>query len=328
MNYICPTSCIQVQAPTCTANWNPFSASDARMPAHHQHDLDQYMGTSLPATVPQADPALSQVVKLILHFGQHKKAVGAGFIFSCGAKTWLATTFHNLSGGISPMARFRDRAQPRPVMVDIVHQGKSVARFSPYAKGKSLFQVHPDPCGIGGCDVATLELETLAEHKTDGAHNTLFWTLPGLDTTTCGAPDCDGYALVSDMFLPTGHDALVFGYPGGYDYRDHPIGVSCKIAAQAGDVEPCLLLSGHTTSGCSGAPVIAREFGGYFSLSSDGLKKRRPDTALVDQWLGLYSGRLENTGPGQQPHNTQIGVVWSALTAQEVARDGVRDRIG
>ncbi len=268
--------------------------------------------------------ASSCVVKLALDFGFKGWAVGTGFLLAGVNGPCVATAFHNCSGGISPMARFKGEARPNPLHIEMFFEGQRVARFAPYGKGCSLFRVHPDMERAGWCDVAVLDLDSLRHVQDENGASSPFWTNPGIYTTfaKCGGGD---YALVTDMFLAAGHDALVFGYPGGRDFHESPIGVSCKIAALTEIKEPRLLLSGHTSAGCSGAPVVAREFGGYFSIGSSGLVRRCPDVPLVDQWLGLYSGRLENIGAGPSARNTQIGVVWSARIVREVADMGVHD---
>ncbi|MCJ2163436.1 MULTISPECIES: hypothetical protein [unclassified Pseudodesulfovibrio] len=220
------------------------------------------------------------------------------------------------------MARFKDREAPNPLRIELFYDGHHVASFSPYEKDRSLFRVHPDMEGAGWCDVAVLDLADLRDKKKEEGENSPFWTHPGIDTSAA-PPHSAAYALVTDMFLAAGRDALVFGYPGGRDFHEMPIGVGCKIAALTGAKEPGLLLSGHTSAGCSGAPVIARDFGGYHTLESAGLVRKHCEIPLVDQWLGLYSGRLENVGAGYHDGNTQIGVVWSARIVNEVATTGI-----
>lgn len=272
------------------------------------------------------DPVSSQVVKLVLDFGGKFWAVGAGFIISCPKGRCVATAFHNFSGGLSPMARFQGGEPPRPLTVEAVFEGETVARFRPYSKGRSLFRVHPDALECGNCDVAVVDFDVLAAHALEGCENSEFWSLPGINV--CGNGRRRGYVQVSDMYLSAGHDVLVFGYPGGRDFREGPIGVGCKIAAQAGDDEPCILLSGHTSTGCSGAPAVARGFGGYISLDEEGLVRKQREVPIIDQWLGLYSGRLESVGSGLGAKKTQIGVVWSSRTVLEVSCDGIHDTLG
>lgn len=270
--------------------------------------------------------AASCVVKLILDFGHNSWAVGSGFLLPGMNGTCMATTFHNFSGGISPMARFKDGAMPNPLRIDLFYEGQRMAGFTPYGKDRSLFRVHPDMQASGWCDVAVLDLAELKTEQDEEEKNSNFWTHPGIDVSSAPRYNAD-YALVTDMFLAAGHDALVFGYPGGRDFHEMPIGVSCKIAALTEEKEPGLLLSGHTSAGCSGAPVVAREFGGYNSLGPSGLVRKNNSIPLVDQWVGLYSGRLENIGEGQLAGNTQIGVVWSARTINEVATKGIYEAL-
>jgi len=272
------------------------------------------------------DPVSSQVVKLVLDFGGGKYwAVGAGFMLSGPSGPFMATAFHNFSGGLSPAARFQGRQPPRPLQVELVFEGRTVARFAPYEKGRSLFRVHPHAQICGNCDVAVVDYDDLRAHAAEDGADSRFWELPGINAY--GNGNCRGYRQVSDMYLSAGHDVIVFGYPGGRDFREGPIGVGCKIAAQAGQAEPCLLLSGHTSTGCSGAPAVARGFGGYIAMDEGGLVRKERDAPITDQWLGLYSGRLESVGSGLGAKKTQIGVVWSSHTVMEVAEHGMRDNL-
>lgn len=70
------------------------------------------------------------------------------------------------------------------------------------------------------------------------------------------------HEFVSDMFLPIGPDAVVFGYPGAVHFEAYAVGVSAKIASnQPWQDSPYMLVSGGPYKGCSGGPVVARSFG-------------------------------------------------------------------
>jgi len=278
------------------------------------------------------DPVSACIVKLILTLEPNLWAVGTGFVLSGPEGPCLATAFHNLSGGISAQARFGAHIPPRPVLVDVVYAGESVAHFMPYADGKSLFRVHKNLMTRSGdyqCDVAVMDMALLRSHITDKADDNPLWEQKGICAMHA---DCaDAYVQGEDMFLPAGRSVLVFGFPGGRDFNGQPIAVSGSIAAHDGDTAPYLLLSGHTSAGCSGGPVVAREFGGYFRHEKECLIRHTPSAPLVDQWIGLYSGRLEpaanataNKGPQEI---TQVGVVWSAQTVRSVVQFGVCDRL-
>lgn len=266
---------------------------------------------------------LGCVVQLALNFGQSRWGVGAGFVVAGRNGPFVATAFHNLSGGVSVEER-KAGAYPNPVQVELYYEGREVAKFMPYVRQRSLFRMqdHPEKEKAGWCDVATLSLSTLAEWKTKGDEDEPFWSCPGIGADL----ESRDYALRDDMFLAAGRDTLVFGYPGGREYFGDPIGVGCKIASCGGQ-EPQFLLCGPSSAGCSGAPVVARDFGGYWHKREGILERKSPHVPIVDQWLGLYSGRLESVGSSAERDSTQIGVVWSAQSVQMVAFAGTRDSI-
>lgn len=275
------------------------------------------------------DPVSACIVKLILTLEPNLWAVGTGFVLSDPDGPCLATAFHNLSGGISSRTRFGAQIPPRPVLVEVMYAGETVARFMPYADGRSLFRVHKNLLTRSvddQWDVAIMDMDRLRGYMTDRADTNPLWEQRGINEMHA---DCeDAYVQVEDMFLPAGRSALVFGFPGGRDFSGQPIAVSGSIAAHGGDTAPYLLLSGHTSAGCSGGPVVAREFGGYFRHEKECLIRHTPSAPLVDQWIGLYSGRLEPAATDNGPQEiTQVGVVWSAQTVRSVVQYGVYDRL-
>ncbi|WP_147820147.1 hypothetical protein [Salidesulfovibrio onnuriiensis] len=269
------------------------------------------------------DPAAANVVRLVLTFGDSSQAIGTAFLVSGPDCPHLVTALHNFTGGVSAMARKRGDRAPRKVLVTMYHGPDKVAAFSPYQGTQGIFRMHPRPEENDWCDIASVSCDALREWAAPEALDHPFWELAGIDM-----PHTEkGYAQVEDMYLPTGKGALLFGFPGGRDYREHPIGVSCALAAGL-PRESYILLSGHMHAGCSGAPVVAREFGGYFALREDGPVRTLRDTPVVDQWLGLYSGRLLDMGaPGLASAETQVGVVWTPELVREVVDRGVPDSL-
>jgi hypothetical protein len=263
----------------------------------------------------------TSVVRLVLDFGPAGRAVASGFLVMGRRGRFLATAFHNCSGGISPESRFGRERQPRPLSIEFWHDETQVGRFPTYVGGRSLFRVHPDPEVRRGCDVAVFDCDLLAS-LADPPLPPEFLDLPGINEHPPGSV----HGRVEDMFLPSGRDALVLGFPGGRDFAGGPIAAGCKIAAAPKARMPYLLVSGPTSSGCSGAPVLARDFGGYLALGPSGPRPARPDLAVVDQWLGLYSGRLRRLhDDGTRAALTQIGVVWTCGLVLDVGNEGVPD---
>jgi hypothetical protein len=274
-----------------------------------------------PEFSPGPDPLAGSVARLVLDRGPTARAVATAFLAKGRRGRFLATAFHNLSGGLAPGDRFAQGLPPRALDLEIHLGSLRVGRFASYVGGRSLFRVHPDPEIRRACDVAVLDftaLEACADAPLPGA----FLDALGINEQ----PDGPGYGRVTDMFLPAGRDALVLGFPGGRDFAGTPLAVGCKIAAAPDPTMPYLPISGPTAQGCSGAPAVARDFGGYLALGPGGPQPAGGDLAVVDQWLGLYSGRLtrlRNDGPG--PGTIQIGVVWTAGLVLDIGDAGVPD---
>ncbi len=270
---------------------------------------------------PGPDPAAAGVVRLVLDRGAAGKAVATAFLAWGGRGRFLATAFHNLSGGLTPQERFLGGQPPRPLSFEILLGGASVGRFPAYVGGRSLFRVHPDPEVRRSCDVAVLDfgaLEALADAALPGS----FLEAAGVNEP-CPRP---GHCRVADMFLPAGRGVLVLGFPGGRDYAGGPLAVACALAAAPDPAMPFLPVSGPTDRGCSGAPAVARDFGGYFALDRDGPRRDLAGLAVVDQWLGLYSGRLTRLRfGGEGPATVQVGAVWTAGLVLEIGEAGVPD---
>jgi len=268
------------------------------------------------------DPLFDSVVRLFLDFGDAGQAVGSAFLVNGRHGRFIATAFHNLSGGISPFDRFHLDFPPRPLSIDVWYGGVRLGRFPTYAGGRSLFSVHPDREMRKQCDVAIIDY-ALLEANADAGLPRRFLEAKGVNEQSSDAT----HGYVQDMFLPAGRDALILGFPGGRDFAGRPIAVCCKLAAPPEAEMPYLLVSGPTYSGCSGAVAFARDYGGYFAETRSGLARAMRDHPVVDQWLGLYSGRLTSLRreEAEAPRTTQIGVVWTAGIIQEIGDHGVPD---
>jgi hypothetical protein len=277
---------------------------------------------SLFSTAASRDPMAGSVVKLVLDFGPSERAVASGFLVKGRHGRFLATAFHNVSGGISPYGRFFQGLPPRLLQIEVWWDDALVGHFPTYAGGRSLFRVHHDPELRRQCDVAVVDY-ALLEANADVLLPPSFLEAAGVNEHPVGPV----HGRVDDMFLPSGRDALVFGFPGGRDFAGGPIAVCCKIAAVPDARMPYVLLSGPTCTGCSGAVVVARDFGGYFAMGPQGPRRVLRELPVVDQWLGLYSGRLtrlfRNEQPG--PRTIQVGVVWTAASILEIGENGTPD---
>lgn len=261
------------------------------------------------------DPIQNYLIKIIIDLGDESWAVGSGFILYYKKTQYLVTAFHNLSGGISAEAHFKQKFPPRPSRIELYYADQLLLSFVPYVHNKSLFTVHPAATHLRGCDVATINLHTIIPEgiTIPNWNNTLGFPI-GSTQETPEPP----HHIVTDMFLPAGSNALVYGYPGGRDYNGRPIAVGSKIAAYDPN-EPTILLSGYTSSGCSGGMVIARDTNGYLKTDSNNhLTRALNSYPLVDQLLGVYAGRLEGLTTGSSSFiRTHIGVVWTTQVILE-----------
>ncbi|MFK4765230.1 hypothetical protein ACI3L3_10690 [Desulfobaculum sp. SPO524] len=288
---------------------------------HAKHSLTAHSGQPSRAASSD-DPARDSVVRIILNLGDAGHAVGSGFVVAGPGGPSVITAFHSLSGGVCLRERLRAKTMPPPMRGSIRHGAEVIAEFPLYQRGISIFLRHPAPERANWCDVACIPFDTLTLYAVGASRAARFWSLPGIDLPRVD----DGATLVDDMAVPVGKPVLLYGYPGGRDFWGAPIGVSATIAAHAPE-RSFLLISGDMDMGCSGAPAMAREFGGYMRSAQDGPQHVASRTPIVDQWLGMYSGRLYAVDAARQvtQHETSVGVVWTPETIRDVITDGVPD---
>lgn len=271
------------------------------------------------------DPIHKHLIKIVIHLGREQWAVGSGFVIRYRNKQYLVTAFHNVSGGVSAEARFNHNMPPRPTQVELYYEGQLLLSFLPYASRRSVFLIHPQAKYIGYCDVAVMDLSITISNLSG---NALWSDTVGLQLQAdASSTQKNAHQLVSDMFMPVGSNVIVYGFPGGRDYKGHPIGVGSKLAACSPE-KPLMLLSGYTSSGCSGGLTLARDINGYNQLTDNcTLTRNLTGTPVVDQWLGVYAGRLEGLEAGEESGiiRTHIGVVWRSKTILELIKANCYD---
>lgn len=111
--------------------------------------------------------------------------------------------------------------------------------------------------------------------------------------------------------VQAGDDALVLGYPQGFDGGGgFPLWKRASIASEPGfdlDGLPKLLIDAYTRKGMSGSPVLVRRVG-MFELP-DGHRAMGRST----KFIGIYSGRL-----GDDLLGASLGIVWKADRVREI----------
>lgn len=270
------------------------------------------------------DPMQQHLVKIVISLAEDQWGVGSGFIVRLKNRQYLVTAFHNLSGGISCEARFKHNIPPRSSNIELYYYDKFIFSFSPYKAGKSLFTVHPSPVACDFCDIAILDICTMLGTKSTSPLSNNVIGLP-IESVSLPHPFSPHHHLVDNMFLTTGSNVLIYGFPGGRDYYGAPIGVGSKIAAYSPTARQ-ILLSGYTTTGCSGGMVIARKTNDTSQLESTLKDGTQSPPLILDQLLGIYAGRLEGLeAESSQIARTHIGIIWNVQTILESITAGRSD---
>ncbi len=294
------------------------------------------------------DPIPRRIVQLLAYRDANLRenpAYATGFLIERSGKRYLVSNYHVFTGQ-SPDRRFKG-AQPRiPAVIEVWSFGVPVADIYVGAD----YIVHPNLRTLL-CDIAAFPLEQCKEPikgapymKNSRLYNNRVTSLNGvesIDTPLVYAPS--RHAFVQDTLLSVSSDTTVFGFPAGIDFNGYAVGRNTKIASQFYGDSPYFLVSGTSYSGCSGAPVSARSFGGYQSLvppDQDRVKgKLRAwseyytytyqdiKVPVIDQLIGIYSGRM--IGPidrlVEEPGASFVCQVWKWWLVIETVTNGVPD---
>jgi hypothetical protein len=242
-------------------------------------------------------------------------AVGSGFFWKHGQRTFLVTNWHNLAarnprqandGSVAPPDRVGFaaflRVEPPDEKGDVTLLPTAIDAPLLDGTGQALWQQHPT---LGRrADVAAIDItDILASQPFEVGHANLL----------------DGDA---DVEPRPSQDAFVVGFPLGLVTGiPIPVWKRATIATEPSynpDGLPIVYVDAATRQGMSGAVVLARHIlvGSY--LRRDG-SRSNTIYAQRDQVLGIYSGRVH-------PHHVeaQLGVVWKRSTVEETVAGGRR----
>ena len=125
-------------------------------------------------------------------------------------------------------------------------------------------------------------------------------------------------------------DVFVIGFPlgisGSRSQRGAmPVFKRGSIASEPTldfDNSPCVLIDCRSYSGMSGSPVIASHSGIW---TPSGGKNLSDDTVIgtVENFLGVYSGRLRSQNMDAHEGVAEIGIVWKQAALSAIINKGV-----
>lgn len=128
-------------------------------------------------------------------------------------------------------------------------------------------------------------------------------------------------------------DVFVIGFPLGISGSSSqrgamPVFKRGSIASEPTldfDRNPCVLIDCRSYSGMSGSPVIASHSGIWTPPGPPGGKNLRGDTVIgtVENFLGVYSGRLRSPNMDAHEGVAEIGIVWKRSALSAVINKGV-----
>lgn len=236
-----------------------------------------------------------------MHWNDHLLASGTGFFASLGAKSYLVTNRHNLSGRHAETNEIMSSRGVTPTHVRVRYLVDWSLRFE-----KSTYPLlstdTEEPLWLEHAyygrkvDVVALEVPSL----------------PGLVQ-----PVVTQEGEIDRFFVAVNEDVAVVGYPfGSLDAAGTAIWARGTIASepeiQFGEL-PRFVIDSRTRTGMSGSPVVMFAASGTFHPSGGG-------TAVaggpVQQFLGVYSGRISP--------ESDLGYVWHASVLREILTMGNR----
>lgn len=220
-------------------------------------------------------------------------STATGFVVSRGAKYFLITNRHVLSGRHPETGKLLSPTAAIPDEVRIAHHRKS-ALGSWQFHGEQLLKPDGSPRWLShpkgaDVDVVALELEAIGFdtriYPLDlGLADVDLVVQPAMAVSVIGFP----LGLRPNVFFPiwkTGHIATDPGIPYGG--------------------RPAFLIDATTRAGMSGSPVVARVSGGYMSSQAYVVA-----SGVVTKFLGVYASRIHE--------DVEIGCVWRPEVITEI----------
>ena len=137
------------------------------------------------------------------------------------------------------------------------------------------------------------------------------------------------YNDFEESFLPRPMDQVfVIGYPWGLTGGDSvlPLYKRGNVASEpiAGHANlPRFLIDCRTAEGMSGAPVICSHSGIWDPNGEGGVLSADGYIGTVENFAGVYSGRLKTGDEKLEDRISDIGVVWKEEAVRQIVSDGV-----
>lgn len=298
------------------------------------------------------EPITTRVVQLQAYWDADRRespAYATGFLVEHDGKRYLVSNYHVFTGQ-SPDRRFNGAHPKVPAVIEVWWWGVPLADIFVGTD----YVVHPNLRTLL-CDIAAFPLDKSREpikgesrfSGTFRLYNRRCASLTQIEPIDAIASSHDGptrHIFVQDKFLSVSSDTTIFGFPAGIDFDGYAVGINTKLASQFYCDSPYFLISGTAYSGCSGAPVVARSFGGYQALTPpdiDRVKGVVGRTAsrhythayqdlkvpIIDQLVGIYSGRM--LGPVEKGAEERgwgfVCQVWRWSLVIETIRNGIPD---
>lgn len=247
------------------------------------------------------DPLSLVSLRLELLSGGCPLGCATGFVIKWNDKAYLITNWHVLSGKHRETNATLSPTGDIPDEVRINHHSKQITSWVTSIEPLFDSQGHPRWLELSDnikLDVVALPLRELDDeiqlHPIDlTLADTDIMPMVAMPVSIIGFP----MGIVASFSFPiwkTGHIASDYGW----NYRD----------------KPAFLIDATTRQGMSGAPVVMRVFGGYFTNSRQYVIAQQSG-GVCTRFLGIYSGRVHS--------ESEIGIVWYP----HVIRDILEQRI-
>lgn len=240
-----------------------------------------------------------------LFFDEKVLANGSAFIYQSDSQHFLITNWHNVTGR-------------HPQTGECLSETSAVPN-----RISTLFRTKDDPAS---CYRETFDLY----EDVEGLHDPVWLEHPeyGQNVDVVAIPIPEGivgkYKLfpINDINFNTdireevADDAFVIGYPyKDVPYLQLPIWKRASIATEPTvniDQLPKFLIDTATRSGLSGSLVIMQRTG-IHNVGKDGVPKSDSIIGTVRNFVGIYSGRIDN-----EELKAQLGIVWKARVVDEI----------
>ena len=229
-------------------------------------------------------------------------ATATGFLWSHNGRKFLVTNLHNVTGKNPRSGEFIGSFAPNRVEVSIWGS----ADFSS-DRAKSSLQTMTIDLDLNGEQV-------WYQHKDNGLVDIACIPISFIYANEMREIALNEIPLLEDYRVRMGSDCFILGFPEGLSGPlKTPIWKRASVASEPDlafqSEEPNFLVDTIGNRGLSGAPVIAVGYG----LIPNNAPNTIVGTGDWAAFLGVYSGRMSETGIG-----SQLGRVWPAQLVSEV----------